>query len=170
MSCIAYGATKMTHRDRPEMIKRARYLRAVAAQYGITLISPILKEDVPNIPGPLENNSRDVLKGHWDDDKHIIRRIAHMVVIDGAQMKSFGVEREYGLNRWNLWKLTFLLVDKKELSVADFEDDFIHTDPHVLFSYIRDNFLTRRQRIVWRIKMLMRCLPKRLLDEVYAWR
>jgi hypothetical protein len=61
-------------------------------------------------------------------------------------------------------------VDKKEFSVADFEDDFSHTDPHVLFSYIRDNFLTRRQRIVWRIKMLMRCLPKRLLDEVYAWR
>lgn len=170
MACIAYGATKMTHRDKPEMIRRAKYLTAVCRQYGITLISPVLKEGVPDIPGPLENHDKATLQGHWADDKRIIRYEAHVNLIDGAQVKSYGIEREYGLSRWLLWKPTVLIVDKHELSVADFEDDYICTDAHQAAALIRDKWGTWGKRAVWRFRMLVRCLPRRIYDEFYQWR
>jgi hypothetical protein len=165
-----YVACQMTGRDRHEQVKRAKHVKSVLEQYGIKVISPVLEESVEDVPGPLVNDSESRLKGFWSRDKYVIRRIAHVVLVDGAQDKSYGVEREYGLSRWNLWKPTVLLCPKMGLTVAQFEDDMMTDNLHIAGMFIRARFGTRWKRIKWRLAMLKRCLPKRIIDEFYSWR
>jgi hypothetical protein len=170
MGLKAYVACRMTGRDRKEQVARARYVCAVLRQYGITPISPVLEEKVVEAPGPLVNDDKERLGGFWSRDKYIIRRIAHVVLIDGANEKSFGVEREYMLNRGVLWKPTVLLMPKIGLTVVDFEDDYVTDSVHEAGRYIREQWGTWPKRALWRTKMLLRSMPKRCLDEIYSWR
>lgn len=165
-----YVGCKMTGRDRHEQVQRACHVKAILTQYGIKVISPVLEESVEDVPGPLVNDSESRLKGFWERDKYIIRRIAHVVLIDGAHDKSFGVEREYALNRYCLWKPTILLCPKMGLTVSKFEDDIVTDDLHVAGEFIRAKFGTPWKRIKWRIRMLLRSLPTWIIDQVYAWR
>lgn len=170
MACKVYIACKMTGRDKHEMVERAKYVCAVLRQYGITPISPVMEENVDDKPEILVNDNRERLHGYWKRDKWIIRRLAHVVLLDGADAKSFGMEREYALSRYCIWKPTVLLVPNVELSVATFEDDFIHRDVHSVGKFIRDTFGTRRKRWNWRIRMLLRSLPQWFWDQILAWR
>jgi hypothetical protein len=170
MAVTAYIACRMTGRDKREQIKRAKYVKAVMEQYGITVISPVLEENVPNTPGPLINDSESRLAGFWARDKYIIRRLAHVVLVDGAHDKSFGVEREYALNRWNLWKPTVLIMPDFGLTVSKFEDDSVTDDLHIAGEFIRARYGTWFKRFKWRVRMLSRSLPGWLLDQAYAWR
>lgn len=166
----AYIACRMTGRDRSEQVKRARYVCAILRQYGIDPISPVLAENVKDEPGPLINDDRARLAGFWKRDKEIIRYEAHVILIDGAHEKSFGVEREYSLSRWLLWKPTVLLMPKLPLTVVDFEDDYVAHTLEEAGEYIRANYGTFWKRVVWRVKMLSRCLPKFIFDQLYQFR
>ena len=165
-----YVACRMTGRDRLEMVKRAKYVSHVLAEYGLRAISPVIEESVPALPGALVNDSKERLKGFWDRDKYIIRHIAHVTLIDGAEAKSWGVEREYALSRFCLWKPTVLITPNRALSVADFEDDFITADIHEAAEVIRTRFGTRFKRIMWRLQMLRKTLPYWLYCQVLAFR
>src|SRR4051812_40896387 len=103
MSCVVYTATRMTGRDKSEMVERAKHIVAVLKTYGITAISPILEENVEAKTEVLVNDNEARLRKYWARDKFIIRKLAHVVLVDGADAKSFGVEREYALNRYCLW-------------------------------------------------------------------
>lgn len=170
MSVSVYVATRMTGRDKREQVHRAKHVCAILKQYGINPISPVLSENVENKPGPLINDNKERLAGFWKRDKEIIRYEAHVVLIDGAHEKSFGVEREYMLNRGVLWKPTVLLCPPMGLTVVDFEDDALVHDVHQAGELIRERWGTKWKRIKWRALMLMRSLPKRIKDETYAWR
>lgn len=163
-----YGATKMTGRDRHEQVTRAKYVKAILRQYDINLISPILEENVEDVPGPLVNDNEARLRYFWARDKEIIRK-CHGVLVDGAQEKSFGVEREIGLSRYLWWKPTVLLMPNPGLSVASIEDDFITDDIHKAGAFIREKWGTPEKRIWWRLKLLIRCLPKRIIGEFDQW-
>lgn len=165
-----YVATRMTGRDKREQIKRAKYVCAILRQYGIEPISPVLEENVPNIPGPLINDNETRLAGYWARDKHIIRRLAHVILVDGAHEKSIGVEREYGLARWNLWKPVVLLMPNIGLTVSKWEDDYVTDDVHKAGELIRERWGTFEKRFVWRIRMLAKCLPAWILNQLYAFR
>ncbi len=170
MACTVYLATKMTNKDRHEQVARAKYVCAILRQYGLNPISPVLAENVEDKPGPLINDNRDRLRGFWARDKEIIRYEAHVVLIDGAHEKSFGVEREYMLNRGVLWKPTVLLMPPTGLTVVDFEDDYVAHDVHIAGEFIRKKWGTQRKRIMWRINMLARTLPRWILGQIYAFR
>jgi hypothetical protein len=169
MSVKVYIATQMSGRDKAEMVSRAKHVCAVFKQYGIEPISPVIEEAVDDRPGPLLNPDKSILKRLWNRDKYIIRRLAHLVLWDGAEAKSYGCEREYSLNRYCLWKPTVLLVKKHTLSVADFEDDYICEDLHEAAALIRDKWGTWPKRVVWRLKMLRRSLPLWFVDQFYAF-
>lgn len=160
----------MTGRDRKEMVMRAKHVCHVLEKAGLKPISPVLEEKVKSTTGPLVNNSRTRLKIFWKRDKEIIRKIAHVVLIDGAHDKSFGVEREYGLNRWNLWKPTVLIMKRNGITVADFEDDNVVETVEQAADVIAAKWGTRWKRWKWRIKMLDRCLPAWLWAQILAWR
>lgn len=170
IDCNVYVACKMTGRDKVDMVRRASYVCILLKKYGLTPIHPVIEEHIVPTQGPLVNRDQDKLRGFWKRDKWLIRNKAHVVLIDGANQKSFGVEREYGLNRWCLWKPTVLLIPDPAMSVADFEDDYIAVSLSDAAEFIRENFGTRRKRWKWRVKMLMRSLPGWISSQILAWR
>jgi len=165
-----YLATKMTGKDKKEQVEHAQYVTEVLKKYDVQVVSPVLEEKVLALPGPLLNTDEKKLKGFWKRDKEIITREVHAVVIDGADQKSFGVEREYGLSRYCMWKPTVLYMPKTFLNVSQFEDDWVSDDLEAIGKYLQDNFGTRTKRIIWRIKMLARSLPKWIVDQMYQFR
>ena len=165
-----YTACKMTGRDKKEQVEHAIYVRDTLKKYDIEVVSPVLEEKVLALPGPLLNTDEAKLKNFWKRDKEIIRREVHAVLLDGADQKSFGMEREYMLSRGVLWKPTVLYMPKTFLNVSQFEDDFVSSDLDEIGKYLQDNFGTRKKRITWRIKMLIRSLPKWMVDQMYQFR
>ena len=165
-----YVACKMTGRDKKEQVEHAQYVTEVLKKYDVQVVSPVLEEKVLALPGLLLNTDEVRLKNFWKRDKEIIRREVHAVLLDGADQKSFGMEREYMLSRGVLWKPTVLYMPKTFLNVSQFEDDFVSSDLDEIGKYLQDNFGTRKKRITWRIKMLIRSLPKWMVDQMYQFR
>src|SRR6476619_3209715 len=107
-NCTVYCATKMSGRDKLEMHKRAQYVCSVFKEYGINAISPVIEEQVKPEEGKLINHDKERLREFWRRDKEIIRKEAHVVFLDHAEMKSYGMEREYAFSRYYLWKPTVI--------------------------------------------------------------
>jgi hypothetical protein len=171
MSCVAYVACKMTGRDKLEMVRRAKYVCKTLRRYNIEPISPVMEEQVQAERGKLTNHDKPRLKIFWKRDKDIIRYESHVVLIDQAQMKSFGIEREYMLQRGVLWKPVVLVVEPgTALSVAEFEDDAVMYSVDQAARYIQQMWGTRWKRWKWRVRMLDRSLPKWFYDQLMAWR
>lgn len=168
-----YLGTPMSGYDRPTMIARAKEMTAIASEYGVTVISPVLVEHVSG-KGKLIQDDEIELKSFWRHDKDIIRnrngKGAHVVLIDRADKKSLGCEREYGLSRYCLWKPTLSIMQPRGYTVAAYEDDRIDSDEHRVFKYIADNYGTQFRRAKWRVKMLSRSLPGWIIDQIAAFR
>ena len=161
----------MTGRCRQEQVERAEAVIDYLAEFGITAISPVISEGVPPIKGELIPNSREELFGNWTRDKHLISRVAHVVLLDGADEGSVGMAREHGYNRYSLWKPTVVLWSQyRGHTVADFEDDLVAYNLLEAANHILKHYGTRRKRWAWRIRMLARCLPKWIINQLYAWR
>lgn len=170
MSCKVYIACKMTGRDKAEMVTRAKFVRDVFSFYGLEAISPVLEEGVQNEKGALTPNSTEELKGHWKRDKDIIAYRAHVVFCDEAERKSLGVEREYGFNRYALWKPTVTLLPTSGPNIAWFEDDYVADSLHEAAALIRHKWGTWPKRFIWRLNMLKKTLPKWLGRQLYGFR
>jgi hypothetical protein len=162
----------MTGRDKAEQIDRALYVCDKCKQWGLTPISPVFDEEVEYKKGealiPMCPNE---LKQHWERDKYIIRRVAHVVLLDGADEASIGMIREYGLNRYCLWKPTIILWERpRGINVSYFEDDFSTYELSDSLNLIYTKFGTPWKRRVWRAKMLLRSIPRWVVDQLFAWR
>lgn len=169
--CIIYVATKMSNRDRVEMIERAHYVCETLERYGLTPISPILVENVENKPGKLTQTSEEQLKQFWTRDKDIIAYEAHVVLCDNAQHKSYGVEREYGFARFCLWKPTVSIVPPDSgFIVSTFEDDLVVNSVEAAARLIARHWGTPWKRRLWRFQMLRRTLGKFLWRQLCQWR
>ena len=171
LDVTVYIATAMSNRSKHDQVTRAKYMCDVLSIYGITPVSPVLEEKVPDEPGPLVETNYARLKKNWARDKEIIAYEAHVTLMDGGDEGSVGMGREYGLNRYGLWKPTITLWNKdRGLTVAEFEDDSIFTDEHSAAAYIAEQYGTRWKRWKWRIRMLARSLPTFIKRQVYAFR
>jgi len=168
--CSVYIACKMSGRDRHEQITRAKYLCSVLAAYGLTPISPVIEEHVEDAPGPLLTNDPVFLRRVWTDDKEIMAYRAHVTLMDGGDEGSVGMGREYGFNRYGLWKPTVTLWSRdRGLTVAEWEDDGIFMSPHLAAAYIAAVYGTRLKRWKWRFSMLKRTLPRFIWRQLWAW-
>lgn len=168
-----YLATPMTGYDRPTMVARAKEMVAIGAEYGVTVISPVLIENVHG-RGKLVQTDELELTRFWRKDKEIIRNRdgngAHVVLVDKANLKSLGCEREHGFNRYCLFKPTVCLMPSRGPSVAALEDDGIFEREHDAFKFIADNYGTHLRRIKWRISILAKSLPGWIVDQLAAFR
>lgn len=168
-----YLASPMTGYDRVEMIERAKYMIALGASLGVTVISPVIEEHVSGT-GALTQNSELELYTFWKNDKRIIRNWngcgSHVVLVDRSDRKSIGSEREYGFNRYHLQKPTVCLVSRRTATVAQWEDDNRFTNERAAFQFIANEYGTRVRRWKWRIKMKARSFFAGVLDELAAWR
>ncbi len=171
VNCRVYVACKMSGADKAEMVKRAQRVCDIFREFGLTPISPVIEEQVKDEPGKLINSDKDKLLGFWKRDKQIICNEVHVVYFDRFEQKSFGMEREYGLARWCLWKPTVIHVSPGTMtSVAEWEDDFICTSVHEAARLIAETWGTRAQRVRWRMNMLRRTLILWLKRQLMGWR
>lgn len=168
-TCRVYVACKMTHRKRREMIRRAKHICRVFRKAGIDPISPVIEERMQARKGKLENTSKLRLHKKWQDDKDIICWTSHAVVMDGADSKSFGMEREHGLNRYLWWKPTLLLMPDQGLTVAVFEDDLITGDEEAVADYLMEKHGNLYKRWKWRFHILNKSFLKFLVGQVWQW-
>lgn len=170
-SLVTYIACKMTGRDKAEMVNRAHFVLETLALFGIKGISPVIEEGVKVDHVKLVNFDKDRVRSFWARDKYIIRYVAHAVLFDHAEMSSFGMTREYCLNRGVLWKPTVIvLAQGTAASVAIFEDDFIAFSAHTAAAMMAEKWGSRYKRIVWRMKMINRSFPKWVVDQMWQWR
>lgn len=171
INVAVYIATSMSGRDKAELVKRAARVCEIFREYGIRPISPVIEEKVKDEPVKLINSNKEQLKKFWSRDKEILIKEAHVLFWDKAEQKSFGVEREYGLMRFALWKpvVSYIAVGTP-MSVASLEDDAIFSSVHQAAEYIVAKWGTARKRRLWRIKMLIRTLPLWVYRQYLAWR
>ncbi len=168
---VCYVACKMTGCQKDELVARAERVCEIFREYGITPISPVIEENVKDKPVKLVNADKEQLNKYWKRDKEIVIEEAHVLFWDHAEQKSFGVEREYGLNRFCLWKPTVLYVPKgTPTSVSEWEDDKIFTSIHEAAKYIVETWGTAKRRRQWRWDMLKRTLPEFIRRQWMAWR
>lgn len=168
-TCRLYLACKMTGRSRKDQVLRARHLCAVFRKAGLDPISPVIEEKVRIRKGALKNLSRLSLHKKWKMDKNIIAWKTHAVVMDDATAKSFGMEREYALNRFLWWKPTILLMERPGLTIADFEDDLISNDEEDIAHYLKEKHGNIYKRWKWRLSMFNRSLPKFIVGHIWQW-
>jgi len=168
---VVYIACAMSERDKVEMVHRAKKVCEIFRYYGITPISPVIEEGVKEESGKLINSNKERLYSFWKRDKKIIIEKAHVVLFDHAEMKSFGMEREYALNRGVLWKpsISYIPVGH-HTSVAQFEDDKIFHSIHEAAEYIVKMWGTSTRRRLWRLKMLNKSLLRWLWWQILAFR
>lgn len=171
IDCKVYIACKMSGRDRLEMVNRAIRVCDIFKEFGLTPISPVVEEQVKAEEGKLINSDKVKLSGFWQRDKEIIMKEAHVIFLDHAEMKSFGMEREMGFARYCLWKPTVLHVAPGTVvSVAQWEDDKVFTSVHEAAKYIAETWGTRDQRFRWRLAMLKRTIPTWIKRQWWQFR
>ncbi len=171
MSCKVYIACKMSGVDKAAMVARARRVCEIMVESGLTPISPVIEEQVKDEPGKLINSDKERLFSFWTRDKQIITSEADVIYFDRFEQKSFGMEREYGLARYCVWKPTVVHVSPGTVtSVAEWEDDELCTSVHDAAKLIAHRWGTREKRIVWRINMLNRTLFKWFYRQLLAWK
>ncbi len=161
----------MTGCSKDELVARANRVCEIFREFGLNPISPVIEENVADKPVKLINADKVQLAQYWKRDKEIIISEAHVMFWDHAEQKSFGCEREYGLNRFCLWKPTVIYVPKgTPTSVSEWEDDKVVNSVHEAAKYIAETWGTQEKRVQWRLAMLKRTLPKWLYHQWLAFR
>lgn len=170
-NCKVYIATKMTGCDKDALVKRAERVCEIFREYELEPISPVVEEKVKDEPIKLINADKERLAKFWKRDKQILIEEAHVMFWDHAEQKSFGVEREYALNRFCLFNPTVIYVPPgTPTSVAEWEDDYIFNSVHAAAEYIVKHWGTRNKRLIWRLNMLNRCVPRFIYRQLLQFR
>lgn len=164
-----YVCHAMTGRRGKDLIAEAEAVKQAAMQVSknIILLDPIIAENVPDTKETL-NNPIDLLAGYWARDKQMIRE-AHVVLDATGPLKSAGVEHEIGFSRYCLWKPVVRVWPGLGASVARLEDDAIVDNYMLGFKLIERRWGDRAKRVLWRLSMLKRCLPRWILDQIKAF-
>ena len=157
-----YRITKMSGRTGKELIDEALYYRKVFDVYNITVLDPVLKEDIPYTDEIVNLKDEALFKRYWEEDKRCLRE-ANVAINCNAIQKSIGGEREHGIMRWGYWKPVVLIFEDLPF-ISRYEDDVVCSDIYTACYLMKQQWGTWRKRFVWRLHMLNRCLPK------FIWR
>jgi hypothetical protein len=163
MMIKVYTAKSMTGRTGEELVLESAHIARIMSYRGIEVLDPVTVENVSKDQGVLANTG-DKLFGYWTRDKRMIRE-AHVVLDVTGPAKSEGVAHEIGYARYFLFKPVVRIYPKGtegRISVAKYEDDLIVSTVAEAADAIVELWGTRRKRLLWKIKLLLRCLPNYL--------
>lgn len=160
-----YVAHAMTGRTGDELLAESLYVKHLCSIFGdIAILDPVEVEQV--MPGVQElHNPETALREYWTRDKAMIRK-AHVLIDITGPRKSEGVAHEIGYARFFLWKPVIRVYPRLGPSVARFEDDVIAETIHEAIEIAYDRWGTFPKRLLWRLKLLIRCLPKFLYYQI----
>ena len=170
---IVYTARAMSGRKKSLVVCESQrdyfFLHDVC---GFTVLDPVQAEGVKATPGNLQASKKQ-MNSYWPRDKQMIRQ-AHVFMDMTPHLKSQGVEREGGYARYNLWKGVVRVFPRGQkphpANVCYFEDDVIVDSLGEAAIEIQRRWGTRRKRIIWRFKMLNRCLLKWFKYQLLEWK
>lgn len=166
---IAHG---MTGRTGAELISESLHVIQVCRKYGIDPLDPVMAEGVKKVD-PRVQAGNEILPLHWKRDKEMIRE-AHVFIDITANRKSEGVAHELGYARYSLWKpcirVSLDYARSPNISVANLEDDLIVANIEQAAYFAQLRWGSARKRILWRIKMLCRCLPKWIMYQLQEFK
>jgi len=163
-----YLARAMTGRVKSEVLAEAQAANAVLVMHGLLPLDPVTQEGIEAVPEVIAA-PEEHLRKFWQRDKEMIRE-AHIIFDMSPTMKSEGVAHEVGYARYFLWKPVVRVYSGTNIpptnSVARIEDDFLAGSLGEAIWYAKFRHGTRRQRLVWRIKLLARCFWKFLVYQI----
>ena len=164
----AYLAHAMTNRIWADVQAESKEATRILNENGIEVFDPIyIEEVISDAKDKIGNEADDNGLRSWQGDKKAIRE-AHVMLDITPEMRSEGVLRELGYSRFLLWKPTVRVYKKgsKPHMITIFEDDVIAYSLEEASKIIQDRWGTWFKRFVWRVKMLNRCLPKFIWNQI----
>lgn len=165
-----YLARKMTGLTGKEIVYKAHCALTTAKILlgkEVQILDPVTEEGVKPT-NEIVKAPAHLLTKFWARDKQMIRE-AHVIIDMTGAEKSEGVAHEIGYARYNLWKPTVRVypeLGKDTPSVARLEDDVIATSYDEALMLAHQYWGTWSKRLMWRLKMLNRCLPKWIMYQL----
>ena len=162
---IAYIAHPITGRTGKELNEESRRTEVILKRYGIKVLDPILIEKLPSTDTCVPNRPDQDGSVLWKEDEAAIRE-SHVLINIAAELKSEGVLWELGYARFLLWKpiIRIYKPGSNPHMASIFKGDVIAFSLEEAAYIINRRWGTWSKRIMWRIKMLSRSLPK------FIWR
>lgn len=164
---VAYVAHAITGRTGTALNAESRATEVALTHYNIVGLDPVLLEKIPDTDEIIPNRPDDGGQVIWGGDEAAIRR-SHVLLDITPELKSEGVMWETGYARFFLWK-PVVRVYKPGSSphmAMVFKGDAITFSLEEAAKVIHERWGTRRKRIIWRLKMLFRSLPKFFLYQL----
>jgi len=171
MGVIIYTAAKMTGRDQKEMVELAKENKKKFESLGVTVLDPILEENVKPLHKLLVDTPMSLLKGYWKRDKEMIRK-AHVVVDTTPEMKSEGSAHEIGYARYFLWMPVIRLYTKDTgptSAIVFFEDDLVVRSVEEAAIQINKYWGTWCKRFLWRLGIYNKSYIKAIWYRLLKW-
>ena len=174
---IVYVAHGMTGLPWNEVKANSERVQNLLESYGIEVIDPIniendsVSNSISTDKSAIPNRPDDGGKKAWYSDKAGIRK-AHVLLDITPEMKSEGVLRELGYARFYLFKPTIRMYAPKSNPhmITIFEDDAVVRSLEEAVEVMLDRWGTWPKRIMWRIKMLSRSLPKFIWRQIMEFK
>lgn len=130
--------------------------KQVYEKEGIRVVTPIDGEAIPFAPVKLADRTNEEMHRVWKEkDKKAIKE-THVLVYECPTRWSQGVAHELILARGVLWKPTVFIGNAGFITRE--EDDVVASSHQEAAVAIAQRWGTRRKRVLWRLKMLNRCL------------
>lgn len=156
LTCSIYLAQPMTGYFCDELWIRAINDKQVYEKEEIKVTTPIDGEGIPFAHIPLEDRSDAEMHRVWKKKDKGAIKANHVLVYELPTRWSQGIAHELILSRGVWWKPTVFV--GKAGFITRQEDDYVAASHTEAAKFIAVTWGTRRQRIVWRLKMLNRCL------------
>lgn len=164
INCSIYLATPMTGIDCDKLWIKAINDKQVYEKEGITVVTPLEGEGIPFAPVKLTDRSDEEMRRVWKQkDKRAIKD-CDVLVYELPDRWSQGVAHELILSRGVLWKPTVFI--GKAGFITREEDDYVAASHAEAAFVIRQRWGSLFKRLNWRSKMLNRCLPGFIWDQI----
>jgi hypothetical protein len=153
-----YLAQRMTGLYCDDLLRLALEATAKLERAGFTVLSPVIEEGVPNKHIKLVN-TLGRLKLYWQRDKELLRE-SHIMLDLNSEGKSDGVNVEMGYTRFFLWKPLVRIHPNLGCTISRIEYDCVTDSLDKAVETMKHRWGTRHKLLIWRLKMLRRCIPK----------
>lgn len=163
-----YLATPMTGLYCDEIWMKAINDKQIYEKEGIEVITPIEGEGIPFAHVKLADRSEEEMFRVWKKkDKQAIKD-CHVLVYQCPDRWSQGVAHELILSRGVLWKPTVFI--GKAGFITKEEDDYVATTHQEAAMIVNLRWGTFRKRLIWRLKMLNRCVLPWIWNQILEFK
>lgn len=154
-----YIACRMTFRYQDELVAEAIKICRMLTNYGFEPLHPVITERVVPVHEILLQDKPERLQKHWARDKKDLQD-CHIILDDRSCNKSDGVGVELGLARFCYWKPVIRIFPDAGICISRLEYDNIFDNSLDAVVFMDKEYGSRWKLFKWRIKMLLRSVPK----------